>query len=76
LNKFKSIEKRTNKIYTRVCKRSPTVVGQPFFAIGPIRPLNNELVTLYVYGLTTKRKINAEKRVISHFLKLESGPAI
>jgi hypothetical protein len=76
LNKFKSIEKRTNKIYTRVCRRSPTVVGQPFLAIVPISPLNNELVTLYVYGLTTKIKISAEKNVICHFFELESGPAI
>jgi len=54
-------------MYTTVCRRRPAIVGQPFIATVPTIPLNNEFVKLYVYGFTTKRKINAEKRVICHF---------
>ena len=50
----------------------PTVVGFPLeSAILPKRPPRIDWVSLYVYGLTTNRKINAEKTEILHFLELE-----
>jgi hypothetical protein len=55
-----------------VCNKSPTVVGQPFIAIGPKIPLKRQFVKLYVNGFTIKRKISAEKNVICHFWELEA----
>lgn len=50
----------------------PTVVGFPLeSATLPKRPPKIDWVSLYVYGLTTNRKINAENMEILHFLELE-----
>ena len=47
LNNFKSIEPRTNKIYTNVWRTKPRVVGQPFVsAILPKSPPNTFWVNI------------------------------
>ena len=55
-----------------VCKARPITVGHPFTAIGPNILLKREFVNLYVKGFTTKRKMNAENKVICHFCELEA----
>ena len=45
-------------------------------AIFPKIEPNRYCVNLYVHGLTTNKKINAEKIEIAHFLELEGGDDI
>jgi len=59
---------RTMSMNTTVCRRIPTVVGFPLeSATLPKRPPKIDWVNLYVNGLTTNKKMNAENTEILHF---------
>jgi hypothetical protein len=69
---YRPIVARTMSKNTNACRWFPTVVVFPLeSATLPKPPPKIDWVSLYVNGLTTNRKMNAENTEILHFLELE-----